>query len=122
MGEWERRNQVLDSLRKTLKENPANIELANSYWCALAGDAAKGEADYRSGHDVIEAYREAAISSSDGAMAFADAYRELCDLSGESPRLAYFDESLIQALRKCHSQLSEKERCAIEWVLKAIKE
>jgi len=92
MGEPERRTQELSGLRKTLKDNPANIELANRYWCALAGNRAKGEPDLRSGSDVIEAFREAAISSKKGIEVFARAYRDLFEISGESPRPAYFDE------------------------------
>ena len=75
----------------------------------------------RSGHHVIEAYREAALRSADGAVAFARAYRDLFEVSGESPRLAYFDESLIQALRNCVSQLSESDGSAVEWILEVIR-
>jgi hypothetical protein len=46
LGEWERRNQAVASIRKTLKESPANPELANRYSLALAGGRARGEADF----------------------------------------------------------------------------
>ena len=95
--DWERRNQALNRIREGLKQDPANLELANQYWVALAGD--RGQDNYRSGQNVIEAYREAALGSAEGAIAFARAYRDLFQVSGEIPRLAYFDESLIQALR-----------------------
>ena len=117
-GDWERRNQALDRIREGLKQDPANLELANQYWVALAGD--RGEGDYRSGHNVIEAYREAALRSTEGAVAFARAYRELFTVSGEPPRLAHFDEPLIQALKGCVSQLPESDRSEVEWILNVI--
>jgi hypothetical protein len=70
---------------------------------------------------VIEAYREAALRSTDGAVAFARAYRDLFEVSGESPRLAYFDGPLIQALRNCVSQLSERDGSVVEWILEVIR-
>jgi hypothetical protein len=30
-GDWERRNQALDLIRDGLKQDPANLELANQY-------------------------------------------------------------------------------------------
>ena len=48
--DWERRNQALNRIREGLKQDPANLELANQYWVALAGD--RGEDDYRSGQNV----------------------------------------------------------------------
>ena len=116
-GDSERRNQALNHVRESLKQDPANLELANRYWGALAGPGG----DLRSGHHVIEVYREAALRSTDGALAFARAYRDLFEVSGESPRLAYFDESLIQALRNCVSQLSERDGSAVEWILEVIR-
>jgi predicted nucleic acid-binding Zn-ribbon protein len=104
-------------LRESMKQDPASLELANRYWRALAGPGG----DIRSGRDVIDAYREPALRSTEGAVAFAHAYRELFDVSGELPRLAYFDESLIQVLGNCVSQLSKRDRAAIEWVLNAIR-
>jgi len=86
MGEWQQRNRKLAILREELQRSPANLDLANGYWRALAGDRAKNEADYRSGQDVIEAYREAALLSKEGVEAFARAYQELNLISGEIPR------------------------------------
>jgi hypothetical protein len=94
-GDWEIRNQALNGIRECQKQDPANLELANRYWAALAGPGG----DLRSGHQVIDACRESALGSAEGAVAFARAYRDLFEVSGESARLSYFDESLIQALR-----------------------
>src|SRR5450432_1372510 len=120
MGECERRNREHAELRKALKTDPAKIELANRYWCALAGNGAKGEADLRSGSDVIEAFREAAVSSKEGAEAFARAYRDLFEMSGESPRPAYCDERLVMALNAGLSELPRAERENVEWILHSI--
>jgi hypothetical protein len=120
MGEWERRNQELAGLRKALKATPANIELAKRYWHALAGSKAKGEADLRCGSDVMETFREAAVSSKKGIEVFARAYRDLFDTSGESPRPAYFDERLVTALKAEVSGLSGTERGNVEWILDSI--
>jgi len=116
-GDSERRNQALDHIRESLKQDPANLELANRYWGALAGPGG----DLRDGHHVIEAYREAALQSTDGAVSLARAYQELFEATGEGPRLAYFDESLIQALKNCVSQLPESDGSGVEWILNAIR-
>ena len=110
---------ALKSIRQRLRDDPGNLELANVYWAALAGQS--GEADLRCGRDVIDAYREAALRSREGAVAFATAYRELFQESGEGPRITYFDEGLILALRRCVSGLSEEERFNVEWILQSIE-
>jgi hypothetical protein len=92
------------------------------YWRALAGDRAKNEADYRSGTDVIEAYREAALLSTDGVEAFARAYQELFQISGEIPRLALFDEPLVLSLRAKLVDIAATDRRNVEWVLHSIGE
>jgi hypothetical protein len=120
MGEWESRNHVLDSIREALRADRVNLDLANRYWSALAGDKAKGEADYRSGKHVIEAYREAAMSSTEGKRAFAHAYRDLFENSGESPRSAYFDEGLIIALKTNSPDVPDADRSNVEWILQSI--
>jgi predicted alpha/beta superfamily hydrolase len=117
-GSLERRNKALNRIRESLKHDPANLELANLYWGALAGPGG----DIRSGQRVVEAYRESALMSTEGAVAFARAYRELGEASGELPRLAFFDESLVQALRNGVSQASDRDRSALEWVLRWIRE
>lgn len=120
MGEWERRNQRLTALREELQRSPANLDLANAYWRALAGDRAKNERDYRSGRDVIKAYREAALLSKKGVEAFASAYQELFHTSGEIPRMAAFDEPLVQSLEARLPEMSETDRRNIEWILHSI--
>ncbi len=120
MGEWEQRNPKISDLREELKRSPANLELANRYWRALAGDRAKNEADYRSGRDVIEAYREAALLSKEGVEAFACAYQELFNISGEIPRTAFFDESLVLSLKAKLPEMAEIDRRNVEWILHSI--
>ena len=120
MGEWEQRNRKLAGLREELQRSPANLDLANRYWHALAGDMAKNESDYRSGRYVIEAYREAALVSKEGVEAFACAYRELFDISGESPRTAFFDEPLVLSLKAKLPEMAETDRRNVEWILHSI--
>jgi len=120
MGKWEQRNRNLDALRNALKQTPGDIELAHRYWLLLAGDPIKGEHDYRCGGDVIEAYRGAAISSVEGVVALARAYRELFENSGEAPRSAHFDDALIRALNLSLAQVSGTDRSKIAWVLHEI--
>ena len=120
MGEWEQRNRELAGLREELQRSPANLALANRYWRALAGDTAKNEADCRSGKDVIEAYREAALLSKEGVEAFACAYQELFHISGEMPRMAFFDEPLVLSLRAKLPEMAETDRRNVEWILHSI--
>jgi hypothetical protein len=107
-------DEALASIRKSLGDDPTNIELANRYWTTLA------EGDYRSGRYVIEACREAALASSIGAAALSRAYRELFLVSGEGPRGGYFDGRLIEALRSYVPQMSEADRANVQWVLQSI--
>ena len=120
MGEWEQRNRKLAALREELKRSPANLDLANGYWLALAGDRAKNEGDYRSGRHVIEAYREAALLSKEGVEAFARAYQELFHISGEIPRLALFDEALVLSLKTKLPEIAVPDRRKVEWILNSI--
>jgi hypothetical protein len=120
MGEWEQRNRKLAGLREELQRSPANLDLANRYWRALAGDRAKNEADYRSGRDVIEAYREAALLSKEGVEALACAYQELFHISGEIPRMAFFDEPLVLSLKAKLPEMAETNRRNVEWILHSI--
>jgi hypothetical protein len=120
MGQWERRNQEIASLREALKDNPTDLALANQYWLALAGDRAKNEADLRSGSNVMEAYGMAALSSQDGVEALARAYRDLFQTSGEAPRPAYFDDKLVMALKAGVAKSAGSESSDLEWLLRSI--
>jgi hypothetical protein len=110
-------DQMLKTLREGLNRDPANLDLANRYWNALA--SYKGH-DIRSGKDVVQTYKDAALKSREGAAAFARAYRQLFEMSGEGPRAAFFDESLIQALQAWAPQLPEPERSTVRWLLQSI--
>jgi hypothetical protein len=82
--------QKLANLKATLDSDPANVELASRYWVELASF---GGHDVRSGAFVIEAFRGCALTSDAGAVAFARAYKELFEKSGEKPRAELFDEN-----------------------------
>jgi hypothetical protein len=88
--------QKLANLKKALDADPTNVEVANHYWAALASF---GGNDVRSGGFVIKAFRGCALASRAGLVAFARAYLELFEKSGEQPRAALFDEELLQALK-----------------------
>src|SRR5580700_9589251 len=75
--------QSLADLQKTHDRDPTNGELAHRYWVELAS---LGGRDTRSGGFVIEAFRGCALVSLQGVIAFARAYRELFEKSGERPR------------------------------------
>jgi len=111
-SKWERRNDQIERIRQSLKTDPPNLRLASRYWSALA--------EGRCGRDVIVAFRESAIASTAGAVAFARAYLELFHTSGECPRHAYFDDRLIKALQASLSELSGTERANVHWVLQSI--
>jgi hypothetical protein len=115
MGQRERRNQEITSLHEALKDSPTDLALANRYWLALAG-----EADLRSGSNVIETYRAAALSSKDGVEALACSYRDVFQMSGEVPRPAYFDDKLVMALKAGMAELAGSESSALEWLLRSI--
>lgn len=105
--------KLLENLRQALLDSPTDLEVAYRYWKALASS--------QSGFYVIEAFRSAALASPAGAVAFARAYRELFESSGESPRAAFFDEPLVRALENVLSAVPETDRDSLLWVLKAIR-
>ena len=110
--------QNLANLKRTLDSDPTNVEAANRYWVELAS---LGGNDVRSGGFVIEAFRGCALASHAGAVAFARAYRELFEKSGEKPRAELFDEELIQALKTRLPDLSNDDQAIVQWVLESIK-
>jgi hypothetical protein len=111
-GDRERREKELEALRQKLKQDPTNLELANRYWTAVGYS--------QSGGYVREAYRDAALASSVGAAAFARAYREMFLCSGEGPRMAFFDEPLIQALKAYSPQRTGEDHSNVEWGLQTL--
>ena len=110
--------QKLASLKKSLDSDPTSVEAANRYWVELASF---GGHDVRSGGFVIEAFRGCALASHAGAVAFAHAYRELFEKSGEKPRAELFDEELLQALKTRLSDLSNDDQAIVRWVLASIE-
>jgi hypothetical protein len=111
-GDLERREKELQAHRQSLKQDPTNLELANRYWKAIDSSQCGGY--------VHDAYRGAALASSVGAAAFAQAYRELFSSSGEGPRMVHFDEPLIQALEAYLPQLTGEDHSNVEWVLQTL--
>ena len=113
-GDLERREMELNALRQSLKQDPTNLEVADRYWNAIGSSQCGGA--------VHDAYRGAALASSAGGAAFARAYHELCESSGEGPRMVHFDEALIQALRISLPKLTGEDHSNVEWVLQSIVE
>ena len=108
----------LANLKKTLQSDPSNVELANRYWVELASF---GGNDVRSGGFVIEAFRGCALASPAGAVAFARAYRELFEKSGEKPRAELFDEELLQALKTRLPDLPDDDQAIVQWLIASIE-
>jgi hypothetical protein len=107
----------LAELKATLDADPTNVEAAQRYWAALGSFAGN---DVRSGGYLVEAFRECALASKQGTMAFAHAYSELYAKTGVKPKAQLFDESLAQALKARLPELSETERSMVEWVLDSL--
>jgi len=110
--------QKLANFKAALDSDPTNVELASRYWVELASF---GGHDVRSGAFVIEAFRGCALASQAGAVAFARAYRELFEKSGEKPRAELFDEELRLALKTRLSDLSNDGQVIVQWVLASIE-
>jgi hypothetical protein len=110
--------QKLAKLKATLISDPTNVEVANRYWVELASF---GGHDIRSGGFVIEAFRACALTSHRGTIAFARAYRELFEKSGEKPRPELFDNELLQALKTRLPDLSNGDQALVQWVLASIE-
>jgi hypothetical protein len=108
----------LAELKATLDTDPTNVEAAQRYWDALGSFAGN---DVRSGGYLVEAFRECALASKQGTIAFARAYQELYAKTGVKPEAQLFGESLAQALKARVPELSETERSLVEWVLDSLK-
>ena len=113
------KQQKLANLKATLDSDPTNVEAANRYWLELASF---GGNDVRSGGFVIEGFRGCALTSDEGVVAFARAYRELFEKSGEEPRADLFDEELLQALKTRLPGLSNDSQAIVRWLLESISE
>jgi hypothetical protein len=105
--------QTLETLRQVLVSDPTNLDAANLYWNALGS--------FQSGRYVIGAFRSAALTSQAGVVAFAHAYRELFENSGEGPRKIFFDGELVRALKASIPELTESDRSTVQWVLNSIR-
>jgi hypothetical protein len=51
----------------------------------------------------------------------AGAYRVLFEMSGETPRWAYFDQPLVRTLNALLPELSRAGRNNVEWLLRSIE-
>src|SRR4029077_14185006 len=110
--------QNLANLKRTLDSDPTNIDAANRYWAELSSLSGN---DARRDVLVVEAFRGCALASHAGAVAFALAYRELFEKSGEKPRAELFNEELIKALKTRLPALSNEDQTIVLWVLESIK-
>ena len=111
--------QKIVKLREALESDPTKVEVASSYWNALASF---GGHDVRSGGFVIEAFRRCALASREGVVALACAYKELFDATGEKPNAELFDKELIQVLKaRGVTDLREDDRKIVKWVLNSIE-
>jgi len=94
--------------------NLVDVEHAWAYWNSLGSI---NGCDIRSGIDVVRAFRAAALQSSAGVVAFATAYRQLFDKSGERPRA--LDAELKKIAASALSSLGPEDREVVEWLLRS---
>ena len=100
---------------ETLRAEPKNLEAAANVW-RLCGSS-DGH-DVRSAGWVNLAFKECALSSIDGVVAMACAYKELFEATGATPLPTDFDAQLLTAFRAAHLQTSSS---AVQWVLDTLK-
>ena len=108
------KDEDLERFWNELKVDPTNIKKANTYWIAC-GNYFRG--DIRSGQFVINAFKKCALSSKEGVLALAKAYRILFLMSGESPYKDFFDQELIISIRDAKFLLNEEDRKEVQWLL-----
>ena len=102
------------ALEQALAADPENLELAWRYWHALGS---WDGCDIRAGIYVHRAFRAAALSSVAGVLAFARAYRQLFELSGEGPRS--LDPAMAKACEAVLPDLVGEEWSLVKWLLDA---
>lgn len=110
--------EEIRKLREPLDAAPTDVHTAQRYWSGLG--KVRGY-DFRSGRYVIDAFAHAAMSSDLGAIAFAQAYRELADSSGEGPRKCFFSDDLLSAIRRARENASGADRELLDWVVESIE-
>jgi hypothetical protein len=100
---------------KTLRAEPKSLEAAIDVWrlCSSSGDD-----DVRSSGWVKLAFRDCALSSTDGVVAMAGAYQELFEATGVTPPATDFDAQLLKAFRSARLETSSR---AVQWVLDTLK-
>src|SRR5262245_15482635 len=100
---------------ETLRAEPKSLEAAANVW-RLCGSS-DGD-DVRSAGWVNLAFKDCALSSTDGVVAMASAYQELFEASGVTPLPADFDAQLLTAFRVARLETSSS---AVQWVLDTLK-
>lgn len=113
--------RIEDEIKKlgaSLKKNPGDIDAAWNYWRGLGN--LKGY-DVRSGQYVVDAFGQAALDSRRGAIAFATAYRELANLTGDGPQRVYVNNELLAAIREAIDQVDATDKQLLEWVIESVE-
>ena len=105
----------LTDFKVALAADPTNLDLAWDYWHALG---CWNGCDVRAGMYVLQLFRPAALKSPAGVLAFARAYRELFELSGEGPR--QLDPELIECAQSALETLASPERGEVQWLLESV--
>jgi hypothetical protein len=105
----------LGELQTALVADPANLELGWEYWHALGSWHG---CDIRSGMYVFQAFRAVALESPSGVLAFAQAYKQLFDSSGEEPRA--LDPQLLRSIEAALPTLVGEDRTVVEWLLDCV--
>jgi hypothetical protein len=100
---------------ETLRAEPKNLEAAANVW-RLCGSG-NGD-DLRSSGWVSLAFKDCALSSTEGVVAMARAYQELFEATGVTPLPADFDAQLLTAFRAARLETSSS---AVQWVLDTLK-
>ena len=108
----------IENARARFLEDPTDIAHAWAYWTALGSLGA----DVRSGQCVAEAFGPTALSSVNGAIAFARAYEQLFEVSGEAPKAAHVSIELQRALQNALQSASSKDAQVLNWVLQCLKD
>jgi hypothetical protein len=100
---------------ETLRAEPKSLAAAANVWRLCS--SSEGD-DVRSTGWVNLAFKDCALSSTDGVLAMARAYEELFEATGVAPQPKDFDAQLLTAFRKARLETSSS---AVRWVLDTLK-
>lgn len=100
-------------LRRQLHRDPTNLNLIMDIW----NEMGRGDINMQDSVELVRLFREAALSSVRGVVELSKAFKELRDLTGDSPRSDLFDPDLRKAIFAFAETVDDKD---VAWLVRCL--